>query len=511
MRSIRKTCAALAALFALLLGATAAVAAPEAGSNGRGPAGRGGPPPVSEVVGYWTPQRMAAAVPRDLVLDQRGLGYLRRPNGSLEPYGHSIAPLPANNGNGNGNGNVLPPPPVVTISDPSAGAELTTTSHLFAANVTSTAGLRSVTFEVQRIGGTTTSLAATSSGGATWTATVGNLSDGSWRWRVAARDTSRGQGQTTTTPWSAFTVTIDPGEPDEPDPGEPDEPDPGEPDDPGPGDPPDPEPFTVVGNQRWTAQDTVRSATGRVYFAFANHPNGKFLNHYICSGTVVDDGVAGRSLILTAAHCAYDDVSKKFATNVLFIPDQDATNGSSSDRNCANDPYGCWAPTAAIVDRSWTTTSWPNNIAVDYAFYVVPDTGRHTPGFRTGTSAVLDTAVGSIPVSFTAPALGTGTYGIGYPGANDPQLRYCADLLATPTLNSYGGLWLDGCGLTGGASGGPWLQPGGSTIGAGPIVSVNSYGYTNRVGMGGPRLHGTSAACLYSTARTAAADTAVTC
>ena len=33
----------------------------------------------------------------------------------------------------------------------------------------------------------------------------------------------------------------------------------------------------------------------------------------------------GRSLVLTAAHCIYDDVSGTFARNVLFVPNQDAT------------------------------------------------------------------------------------------------------------------------------------------------------------------------------------------
>ncbi|TNG00113.1 MAG: hypothetical protein EP297_04335, partial [Gammaproteobacteria bacterium] len=34
------------------------------------------------VIEHWTPERMAAAIPRDLVIDERGLGYLRRPDGT---------------------------------------------------------------------------------------------------------------------------------------------------------------------------------------------------------------------------------------------------------------------------------------------------------------------------------------------------------------------------------------------------------------------------------------------
>ena len=42
------------------------------------------------VIDYWTPERRAAAQPRDMVVDHRGLGFLRRSDGSLQPYGHRI-------------------------------------------------------------------------------------------------------------------------------------------------------------------------------------------------------------------------------------------------------------------------------------------------------------------------------------------------------------------------------------------------------------------------------------
>src|SRR5262245_53283507 len=47
---------------------------------------------ADEVVSYWTPERIAAAQPRDLVIDSRGLGYLRGRGGALSPYGHSVSP-----------------------------------------------------------------------------------------------------------------------------------------------------------------------------------------------------------------------------------------------------------------------------------------------------------------------------------------------------------------------------------------------------------------------------------
>ena len=46
---------------------------------------------AKEAIEHWTPERRAAAIPRDLVIDERGLGYVRGRNGNLTPYGHDIA------------------------------------------------------------------------------------------------------------------------------------------------------------------------------------------------------------------------------------------------------------------------------------------------------------------------------------------------------------------------------------------------------------------------------------
>ena len=55
----------------------------------------------------------------------------------------------------------------------------------------------------------------------------------------------------------------------------------------------------------------------------------------------------------------------------------------------------------------------------------------------------------------------------------------------------------------GGSSGGPWSQPFNVSTGNGPIISVNSWGYTGSPGMAGPKLAGTSASCVFDVARSA--------
>jgi hypothetical protein len=49
----------------------------------------------------------------------------------------------------------------------------------------------------------------------------------------------------------------------------------------------------------WNAGGLIKEATGKVYFEMDG-------GAWVCSGTVATDGVIGRSLVLTAGHCAYD-------------------------------------------------------------------------------------------------------------------------------------------------------------------------------------------------------------
>lgn len=47
----------------------------------------------ARTVAHWTPERRAAAIPRDFVIDPRGYGYLKLRDGALYPYGHSVAAI----------------------------------------------------------------------------------------------------------------------------------------------------------------------------------------------------------------------------------------------------------------------------------------------------------------------------------------------------------------------------------------------------------------------------------
>ena len=450
----------------------------------------------ARIIGHWTSERRAAAVPRDLRVDRRGLAYLRDANGSLQGYGHSNAALnssvtprakPPGTGGGGGGSDIIPP----TISnwDPESGATIGG-SHRFAATVEDDVGVRSATFVIRYPNGSTTQSfsAAKESGSDTWFANLQGFSDGNWSWWIEARDTAKKGGNSTTSDELSFTVDTGGG---------------------GGGGGGGGDPDTVT-NAAWTHGGEVQTAAGRIYFEMPGNSKWKGpWQGYVCSGTVVEDGVSDLSLILTAAHCVYDDAHGAFARNVLFIPNQADTLGSGTDQNCSNDPIGCWAPSWGVVDVNWTRSVFPNNIPWDYAFYVVSDSGAHGQGF-TITSDILDAAAGYLPISFDNVLTDDGdpgahsadfTHALGYSYSEDPNFMYCAEDMTTEGAANW---WLPSCELTGGSSGGPWVQPMNSS-GRGPVISVNSWGYTNSPGMAGPKLVSTSAECVFTMATLGAA------
>jgi len=435
---------------------------------------------AAAVIEHWTPERRAAAIPRDLLIDERGLGYLRLPNGNLQPYGHDIVAQADTAG------------PLFGTMTPASGSTVASGTVTFTANVTDASGVKSVSMTIQKSGGLAQSFNMNKGSGDAWTITLNGVTDGSWTWKAVAKDGAKPPNSTTS---STISFTAGSGGP-----------------------PPPPPPPGTVSSSPWTT-GVAKMAIGRIYFEMPSNPKATRWTAYVCSGTVVNDDpgnsgtvAADRSLILTASHCVYDDEHKAFARNVLFIPDQMDTTGTGTDTNCNNDPKGCWSPAFGVVDVNWTTRVFPDNVAWDYAFYVVPNTGAHSG--TTVTNAALDQNMTPMNISFGSVNIGSLGTALGYSYSEDPKLMYCADTLANETTSNGADYWLAGCGLTGGSSGGPWSQTFDTGTGDGPIISVNSWGYTNQPGMAGPKLVGTSASCVFGAAQTnglAAGNVAKTC
>lgn len=424
----------------------------------------------ARIVSYWTPERRAAAIPRDFRIDERGYGYLRRPNGALEPYGHSIAalkkpasPQPMAKPGGDTTA------PSVSNRDPAAGATIGA-AHTFKATVTDASGIRSVNFRIGPQGGQQRSYSASAGENGVYSTQLSGFTNGTWTWSVVAKDTAN---NTATSALTSFTVNAGGG---------------------GGG-------GNVVSNAEYEGGGAIQNAAGRVYFEMPSNSRRTRWAGYVCSGTVVTDSTNGRSIVQTAAHCVYDDAYKAFARNVLFIPNQAGTTGTGTDRNCSNDPLGCWTAAFGVVDVNWTNRTFPDNVTWDYAYYVFNDASAHS-GNGGGAGLVLDSAVTPMTVSFAVPnfevpnSTSDYTTGLGYSYSEDPNFMYCAEDMEQLDQANW---WLASCDLSGGSSGGPWLQP--FNNGSGTLISVNSWGYTASPGMAGPKLNGTTASCVFSLAK----------
>ena len=252
---------------------------------------------------------------------------------------------------------------------------------------------------------------------------------------------------------------------------------------------------TNVSGAPWNGGGVITEASGKVYFEM----NG---SAYVCSGAVATDTRTDASLVLTAAHCAYDETSQTFASRWLFVPNFDA----APTFNCDQSKYGCWTASALVVHSGYANAGAFNSQAAqhDFAFAVVG------PGGKTGQSAQLDETVGSLPISFATYPDRTRAYAFGYP-AQAPytgrDLTYCAGPTFSDPYNSGLTYGLT-CNMTGGSSGGPWLTSFSETTGSGVLSSVNSYGYSGINAMHGPKFNDNTQD-VYTTANAATTNVVV--
>jgi len=484
------------------------------------PAQAGGAVHKAKVIEHWTPERMNTAQPRDFFLDKKGKAYMGSRQHGFAAYDQAVKGQAVQGQETAADTSA----PDISNRFPADGATIGDSS-IFSANVSdsefeSDTGVRTVSFVIQYPAGNTESFRASNTSGDTWGISLQGFTNSpdstGWAWWIEAKDRAKRGGHRTTS--VAFSFDVNTGTPPVEPPTEP---------------PVEPPSEGIIQNAQWTEGGAVQTAAGRIFFEMPGNSKRKGpWSGYVCSGTVVNDSdIAatettgavdnGRAIIITAAHCAYDDVNKAFARNVLFIPNQANTTGTRTDTNCDNDPLGCWTPRFAVVDTDWSSRTFPNNIPWDYAYYVVDDSDGDDDGNVSDAYSgiglldgvnTLQAAAGGMPLSFAPPSANDGepgptsidyTHALGYSYSYDPNFMYCAEDMTTVDYktNDTQNWWLSQCNLSGGSSGGPWLQP--VTTGNGPInsvISVNSWGYTSGSGMAGPFLDFSSASCLYDLA-----------
>lgn len=260
---------------------------------------------------------------------------------------------------------------------------------------------------------------------------------------------------------------------------------------------------TSVSGARWNGGGDIASNTGRVFFSMDG-------GWWSCSAGAVQDLVSGRSLVVTAAHCAYDESGTSgFATNWMFVPNYAALHpGFDPDGYfCTETLYGCWTADALVVSSRYASAGGFNDTAVlhDYAFAVL--------GAGGSSMRQLDAVVAPNPVSWTPRTAGADTWLFGYPAGGrykGDSLTYCRAPLGFDARMGDG-TYRVACAMTGGSSGGPWLSPfasSGPTKGTGTVFSVTSYSYGGTKFLHGPVFNAETTS-MYAVALSATADTLV--
>jgi len=251
-----------------------------------------------------------------------------------------------------------------------------------------------------------------------------------------------------------------------------------------------PVPQPLVANSGGTSWPTAGSSaggliarvSGRVYFKMG-------ANEYVCSGSVVNDGRADYSLVLTAAHCVYDS-AQGWATYWMFVPQAD---GLPVVPTCSTSPRGCWTAQALVAHSRFTTAGGFSGTAAryDYAFAVVGPGGHDGEAIQLDADSPsdADAAPDSLPITYAGVASNDLLYAFGYPAAapyNGTDLVYCSGKIGQDLFNANA-TWSMACNMTGGASGGPWLKGFSESSGIGNLASLNSYRYSFSNRMYGPK------------------------
>jgi len=211
------------------------------------------------------------------------------------------------------------------------------------------------------------------------------------------------------------------------------------------------------------------STAGKAYFVL----NGQ---NYMCSGSVVNAN--NKATIVTAGHCVYEYERQIWATNWIFIPDY----------SLGSRPFGTFVGRELATKNGWMNSrDWNYDVGIVLV-------NRNDKG------QLPQDVVGGLGITLNAPKQAT-TNAFGFPKNmnNGETMSTCAGTSSGATvLAGFTGYQL-ACGMTGGSSGGPWIQQYNTNTKSGQQVSVNSFIISNRPGyMFGPHFTNDNIGTLYT-------------
>ncbi|MFX4294591.1 trypsin-like serine peptidase [Streptomyces bohaiensis] len=214
----------------------------------------------------------------------------------------------------------------------------------------------------------------------------------------------------------------------------------------------------------------------------------------VCSAAVVQDpdNPGASNLVATAGHCVHAGVEGGWFRQVMFVPAYNDGGQDFVDQPAENPfeevaPFGLWW--AADVA---TTNYWIENGTMDGGNGAHQDFAVMRVEQEEGDGSSLEEQTGvAYEIDFDAPAVaGLGTLqNYGYPQSEPFDGEVMHSCTGDPTRLSLDAaepvMYVLGCTMTAGSSGGPWLTADG---GEPRLVSVNSIGPVTSTWLAGPRL-----------------------
>ncbi|MFJ7150965.1 trypsin-like serine peptidase [Streptomyces sp. NPDC100445] len=250
----------------------------------------------------------------------------------------------------------------------------------------------------------------------------------------------------------------------------------------------DPEPQPVRARTVVPPYHSNAATSGKLLF---DAPEGTM----VCSATVVTDPAhPGKSdLVWTAGHCVHAGKKGGWYRNIAFVPSYNNQGRSAAQLENTGRaevaPYGVWWADAAKTSQQWISEGGSTGgKGASYDFAVI----HVTPERGSGGRSLEETVGGALPVDFDAPPVSkvASLTASGYPAAApyDGQLLYqCQDRPGRLSMDrSDPTMYRIGCTMTGGSSGGGWVETGAD--GKPTLVSNTSIGPVSSGWLAGPRL-----------------------
>lgn len=214
------------------------------------------------------------------------------------------------------------------------------------------------------------------------------------------------------------------------------------------------EPSMTVQTEQAPSMVNESRTVGKVFFT--NPADG---GNYVCSGAAVNS--AKKRLVSTAAHCVHGGAGGQWMRNWVFVPQY---------RNGAR-PYGTWS-----AYRLTARTAFMKSNSGD------EDMGMVVMNTRSGRKIV--DAVGGNGLRWNVGYSVSVTI-LGYPAA-PPFTGEVQYFCRGTTWHGHDQQVRAWCNMTGGSSGGPWLQEYNDQNGLGYINSVVAHGHGVQNEMDGP-------------------------